>query len=156
MYTIWCDGSTRINNTKGADNIGGFGFVVYNELGDIIDMYSEQVNNTTNNRMELSAIIKVIEKYGTQDPWEQPDVYTDSQYALMALTVWAQSWERNGWQRPGGKEVENLDLIQYGYKLLNDGNHYINLIKCSGHIGIEGNEIADKLATGILTPTIQN
>ena len=57
---IYTDGSTRIRNQKGALNKGGYGFVVYkNDF--IIDAYGEQVDNTTNNRMELTAIINGIE-----------------------------------------------------------------------------------------------
>lgn len=150
MYTIYCDGSTRIKNKKGIDNIGGFGYVVYNDSGYIIDAYSEQVKNTTNNRMELQALYEVIKKYGSDSIFGANKVYTDSAYAMKCITEWSDTWNRNGWITSKGNPVENQDLIKQIYDLYwND--HFIVIEKCSGHNGIEGNELADKLATGAIT-----
>ena len=145
---IYTDGSTRIKNKKGANNIGGYGYVVY-DGEQLIDAFGEQVENTTNNRMELTALNEAIQKYGTKDPWEAPIIYTDSQYALMCLTVWGKSWERNGWLRSNNKEPENLDLVQRGIYLLEFFNAVLK--KCDGHSGIIGNELADQLATGLIS-----
>ena len=150
MYTIYCDGSTRINNQKGVDNIGGFGYVVYDNSGYIVDTYSEQVQNTTNNRMELMALYKVIEKYGTDSIFGANKVYTDSTYAMKCITEWGDIWNRNGWINSKKKPVENKDIIKPMYDLYWN-NHFIVIEKCSGHSGIEGNELADKLASGLLT-----
>lgn len=150
MYTIYCDGSTRIKNKKGIDNIGGFGYVVYNKSGYIVDAYSEQVKNTTNNRMELQALYEVIKKYGSDSIFGANKVYTDSAYAMKCITEWSDTWNRNGWITSKGNPVENQDLIKQIYDLYwND--HFIVIEKCSGHNGIEGNELADKLATGAIT-----
>ena len=113
-----------------------------------IDAYSEQVENTTNNEMELMALIAVIEKYGTEDDWGCPEVYSDSMYAINCLTNWAYTWELNNWYRANGKPIENLALVQKGYSLLKSNTHNVNINYCKGHNGIEGNELADKLATG--------
>ena len=146
---IFCDGSTRISNKKNTNNIGGYGYIVYND-NIIIDAFSEQRNNTTNNEMELTALVTVIEKYGTNDAWNCPTIYTDSQYAIKCLTVWGQKWAVNDWKKSDGQIIENLKLIQKGYNLLSDGKHCVNIEYCKGHNGIEGNELADKLATGTM------
>ena len=145
---IYTDGSTRIQNKKGANNIGGYGYVVYKD-GQIIDAFGKQVENTTNNRMELMALNEAIQKYGTKDPWDAPIIYTDSRYALMCLTDWGKTWERNNWIKSDNKEPENLDLVKRGVYLLEFFN--AELKKCDGHTGIEGNELADKLATGLIS-----
>ena len=148
---IYTDGSTRIRNQKGALNKGGYGFVVYNGK-DIVDAYGEQVDNTTNNRMELTAIIKALEKYGAEyDSWDAPIIYTDSSYVVMSLTQWIHTWKRDNWVRPSGHPVENADLMKQAYELLYEKDCYANIIKCPGHSGLEGNELADKLATGKIT-----
>lgn len=150
MFTIYTDGSTRIKNQKNTNNIGGFGYVVYNELGEIVDAYSEQVENTTNNRMELMALYSVIKKYGCESIFGAHRVYTDSVYAMKCITEWGKNWEKNGWITSRKQPVENLDIIKPMYELYwND--HFIVIEKCDGHSGIEGNEIADKLATGEIT-----
>lgn len=151
MLTIYCDGSVKIKNKKGVDNIGGFGYVVYNEDNKIIDAYSEQVKNTTNNRMELMALYEVIKKYGCESIFGAHLVYTDSAYALKCLTEWSPIWEKNGWTNSKNQQVENLDIIKPMYELYWN-NHFIVVEKCKGHIGIEGNELADKLATGEIKP----
>ncbi len=147
MITIYTDGSTREKNQRGASNKGGYGYVVYDD-NIIIDAYSEQVENTTNNEMELMALIAVIEKYGTEEDWGCPEVYSDSMYAINCLTNWAYTWELNNWYRANGKPIENLALVQKGYSLLKSNTHNVNINYCKGHNGIEGNELADKLATG--------
>ena len=66
MIKIFTDGSTKIKNKKGFPNKGGFSYIVYQD-NIIIDAFSKQVENTTNNEMELTALIAAIEKYGTSE-----------------------------------------------------------------------------------------
>lgn len=149
-FIIYTDGSTRIRNQKGVLNIGGFGYVVYLN-GIIVDAFGEQVENTTNNRMELTAIIEVLKKYGQEyNSFNTPIIYTDSSYAIMSLTNWWRTWEQDNWTRPNGKPVENVDLIKEACDLMYHKDHYCEILKCPGHSGIEGNELADKLATGTI------
>ena len=149
---IYCDGSTRIQNKKGADNIGGFGYVVFDENEDIIDAFSQSVTNTTNNQMELFALYYAIARYGSKDTWNCPEIYTDSQYALHCATDWGRNWMVNGWRTANNKPVENIEIIYAIQNLLSTGNFNVNLNYCKGHDGILGNELADKLAKGELTP----
>lgn len=149
---IFTDGSTRIRNKKGALNQGGYGVVVY-ENNIIIDAFGKQVKNTTNNRMELTAIKEALKRYGTSpDNWDAPTIYTDSSYCVMSLTKWIHTWKADNWIRPGGKPVENEDLMKELYELLYVKDRFGHITKCSGHSGIVGNELADKIATGEMTP----
>lgn len=83
--------------------------------------------------------------YGKSD--EIPIVYSDSAYSVNSLTTWIYSWQRNEWKKADKKTPKNLDLIQAYWNLLNKG-YKINLQKVKGHSNVEGNELADALATG--------
>ena len=150
---IFCDGSTRISNKRGAENIGGFGYVVIDsETNYILDAYSKTKKNTTNNEMELFALYYAIAHFGTKDQWDCPTIYSDSQYAINCATVWGDKWAKNGWITFSGKPIENKSTIVSIYNLLHSGNFNVNIEYCKGHSGILGNELADKLATGEMTP----
>lgn len=152
MITIYTDGSTREKNQRGVNNKGGFGYIAYDETGAIIDAYSKQVENTTNNEMELNALVLAILNFGIEDEWDCPTIYCDSMYAINCLTVWGPTWQKNGWVRAGGKSIENLEIIKTGIAALQSGKYNVNIEYCKGHNGIEGNELADKLATGTIMP----
>ena len=150
MIKIFTDGSTKIKNKKGFSNKGGFGYVVYQD-NIIIDAFSKQVENTTNNEMELTALITAIEKYGTSETWDCPIIYSDSMYAINCLTLWGQTWKNNQWKKSNNQTIENLELVKKGISLLDSGNYNVEIQYCKGHNGIEGNELADKLATREIT-----
>ena len=123
MLKIYTDGSCRKNGQ------GGWGYVVYD--GDtIVKVAGAQVPNTTNNKMELTAIIEALQAYGVQSDEE-----------------WVSYWETHDWLNSQGKPVENQDLIKKALWLLRHG-HFARLEKIPGHLGISGNEIADAIATG--------
>ena len=138
---IYTDGACSGNGSANA--VGGFGIIVLDDNENLITTHHEQVQNTTNNRMELSAILWAMIKYGSEQP--VPVVYSDSAYAVNTLTVWMWGWERKGWLKSDNTEPENLDLIQAFHKLWNMG-YRIDLRKCHGHSGDHWNEQADKLA----------
>lgn len=160
MKVIYTDGSALKNGAKDAK--GGFGVVVCEVWGDenpeqytVIDAYAERAEGTTNNRMEMSAILWALEKYGGVEHRGNgfliPVVYSDSQYCVNSFTQWIKNWKANGWVRPGGKKLENLDLIKRYDELLGQGQQ-IALQYIKGHAGKVWNEIADQLATGRITP----
>jgi ribonuclease HI len=138
---IYTDGACSGNGSATA--VGGFAAIVLDDEGNYIISHHEQVKNTTNNRMELSAILWSIAKYGQEKPC--PTVYTDSAYCVNTLTSWMWGWEKRGWLKSDNKEPENLDLIQAYHTLWNRG-YRIELRKCHGHSGDHWNEQADKLA----------
>lgn len=128
---------------------GGYGVAEYDESNNYINGYQEFFDNTTNNRMELSAILYVLKNYGKpENDWTvSPIVYTDSAYAFNTYTTWMFNWANKGWIKSDKKIPENLDIIKEYYNLEQNGYKiYLKLIK--GHQGIPGNEKADALATG--------
>lgn len=159
MITIYTDGSARGNGK--ADAEGGYGVVVCNALDsttpfeeyEIIDVYAQRESGTTNNRMEMKAILWALENYGVSyKDFYYPFVFSDSAYAVNAFTKWIHNWKRNNWTRAKGKPIENLDLIKQWDDLYSSGSKMINLRHIPGHAGNIWNELADSLATGKVTP----
>ncbi len=96
---------------------------------------------TTNNRMELTALIEgaALVPEGTA-----ATVYSDSSLAVRTINEWAEGWERRGWKRKTGP-VENLDLVQRAYRLYRSRPE-LTLKWVKGHAGVRWNEYADELA----------
>ena len=96
---------------------------------------------TTNNRMELTAVIRALEAlpHGSR-----VRLYTDSQYVQKGMTEWIASWKRRGWRTADHKPVKNEDL----WKQLDDEarHHKVEWHWVKGHAGHPGNERADALA----------
>lgn len=154
MIIIYTDGSALKNGAKNAE--GGFGVVVCQgsteqkpEEYEVINAYQERTVGTTNNRMEMSAILWALEHYGLND-FHPPIVYSDSMYCVNSFTQWIKNWKANGWVRAGNKPLENLDLIKKWDELINEGRN-IDLRHIKGHNGSIWNELADQLATGKIT-----
>ncbi|MGI8926245.1 MAG: ribonuclease H family protein [Tepidiformaceae bacterium] len=100
---------------------------------------------TTNNRMELTAMIEGLSMVGTP---EAVDIYSDSLLVVNTLTKWAKGWEAAGWKRREGA-VKNLDLVQRAYELVRERPRaHIQWIRA--HDGSRWNEYADALSTAHL------
>ena len=140
---IYTDGSCL-----GNPGPGGFGVVILDDNENLIKTYKERNDNTTNNRMELSAILWAFFKYGVPAATgvEPPTVYSDSAYCVNTFNNWMFSWAKNGWIKSDKKKPENLDLIQLYHRYYQKG-YRINLQKVKGHNGHKWNELADALAT---------
>lgn len=141
MIEVYVDGSCR-----GNPGPGGWGAVVV-ENGKIINAYSMRDGYTTNNRMEMSAILWAAAGYGDLNPV----VYSDSAYAVNTFNTWMWNWKNNGWRRAMNQPIENLDLVRKYDELIQKG-YRIDLRKVAGHSGVKYNEIADGLATGRIKP----
>ncbi|MCP5267037.1 MAG: ribonuclease HI [Burkholderiaceae bacterium] len=96
---------------------------------------------TTNNRMELTAVIRALEAMNRA---ADLDIHTDSQYVQKGVTEWLRGWKAKGWRTAAGKPVKNVDLWQSLDALLSD--HRIRWHWVRGHAGHPGNERADALA----------
>lgn len=96
---------------------------------------------TTNNRMELTAVIRALE--ALKSPCEV-DLHTDSQYVKNGIETWIHGWKRNGWKTADKKPVKNADL----WKRLDQAmaRHDVKWHWVRGHVGHELNERADQLA----------
>ena len=97
--------------------------------------------DTTNNRMELAAVINALASLKRSCTVE---LYTDSQYVRNGITEWLAQWHRRGWRTADGKPVKNLDLWQALER--EAGRHKVRWHWVRGHAGHDGNERADALA----------
>lgn len=96
---------------------------------------------TTNNRMELTAVIQGLSALkGRCRVW----IHTDSQYVQLGITQWIHNWKRRGWRTADNKPVKNEDLWRQLDELA--ASHDIKWIWVKGHAGHAGNERADQLA----------
>ena len=119
---------------------GGWG-VVWVQDGEIIKELFGHNPDTTNNRMELTALIEAFKMLDTN---EQITVHTDSNLCVQTINQWAKSWEKNGWKRKTGP-IANLELIKELYQLAKEHPH-ITLKWIKAHDGSKWNEYADALA----------
>jgi len=120
---------------------GGWG-AVYVAGDQIVGERLGHEPHTTNNRMELSALIAgvALVPEGTQAV-----IYTDSQLCVSTINEWAKGWEARGWKRKGG-EIKNLDLVQELYAICRRRPE-LELRWIAAHSGNRWNEYADALAT---------
>ena len=120
---------------------GGWG-AVYVANNQVVDERWGAEPHTTNNRMELSALIHgcSLVPEGTKAV-----LYTDSQLCVSSINEWAKSWEARGWKRKGG-EIKNLELVQELYAICKRRPE-LELRWIAAHSGNRWNEYADALAT---------
>jgi len=122
---------------------GGWGgLIIFDDKSELEIGGSEQ--NTTNNRMELTAAIKTLEKLKTYQLKENFKLRTDSKYVIEGYTKWIINWKRNGWKTSSGKSVQNLDLWQKIDQLRING---LVMEYVKGHSGDKQNDRVDKIAT---------
>ena len=157
MIECYVDGSAHPNPGP-----GGFGVIVldkdkkneYNNYS-LVEVYTKQFDKCTNNICELKSILYVFLNYGVninnREFAEIPIVYSDSTYAINTFENWMFSWAKNGWRKSDKKTPENLKIIQAYYDWYQKG-YRIDLRKVKGHSDNYWNEVADKLATGKMTP----
>ena len=126
MITYYTDGSASPNPGPG-------GYAVI-QNGQPVALGSE--TGSTNIRMEGSALIAAMKLTGGQPA----EIYTDSEFWINVITKWAPGWAAKGWAKKGG-EIKNLDLVQEAYELYQKSN--VKLVWTRGHVGTEGNELAD-------------
>ena len=96
---------------------------------------------TTNNRMELTAVIRAL---ATLKRASHVEVYTDSEYVMKGITEWLAAWKRRGWKTADRKPVKNVDLWQELDELVR--RHEVRWHWVRGHAGHAENERADALA----------
>ncbi len=140
--TMYTDGAAR-GNPNGP---GGYGTILqYVDSKGQVHMreYSAGYEKTTNNRMEMMAVIAGLEALNR--PCEV-DVYSDSQYVVNAFNQhWIEGWKKRGWKRSGNKPVLNMDLWQRMLKAMEP--HQVRFHWVKGHAGHPENERCDFLAT---------
>jgi ribonuclease HI len=133
IVEIWADGGCR-----GNPGPGGWGVLLRTGSREKELWGGEPA--TTNNRMELTAVIRALE--AMKRP-VQARVHTDSQYVQKGISEWIHGWKRNGWKTSDKKPVKNADLWQQLDVLA--AQHRVEWLWVKGH-GDPGNERADALA----------
>ncbi len=132
--TIYTDGAC-----SGNPGPGGWAALIIYENKEVSISGGEE--NTTNNRMELLATIRAIEKI---DGDESLEIYTDSKYVRDGITLWIHKWKQNGWRTADKKPVKNIDLWQHLDKIILNKSIQWQWVK--GHSGDKYNDIVDQLA----------
>ncbi len=135
LVNIYTDGACSGNPGKG----GYCAILIYGEVEKIVSGFE---NDTTNNRMELLAVIKGLE--ALKEPCKV-NLYSDSRYVVDAFNEgWIEGWKVNGWKTSAKKEVKNVDLWQSLLSLL--AVHEVTFIKVKGHADNPYNNRCDKIA----------
>ncbi len=131
---IYTDGACR-----GNPGPGGWG-VVLSYKGTTKELYGGE-KETTNNRMELTAVINALE--ALTKPCEV-QLHSDSKYVLQGITEWLENWKKRGWKTANKSAVKNEDL----WRRLDAARlpHNIEWLWVKGHSGNNGNDRADQLA----------
>jgi len=134
MIKIYTDGAC-----KGNPGVGGWGALILQDDKNI-ELFGGE-NETTNNRMELMAVIMALKE---MSPSEELIIYTDSTYVQKGISEWIKNWKLNNWRSSNKKPVKNKDL----WMQLDEASYArkINWQWVKGHAGNEGNEKADELA----------
>jgi ribonuclease HI len=141
---VFTDGAS-----EGNPGPGGWGAVLVVDGKVIAEDYGSE-GHTTNNRMELRAMIAGLEML---PPDTEINVYTDSELIVNILTKWAPLWEANGWKKKSPGPIANLELVQRAYELSRARpKAHIRWIKA--HVGNRWNEYADALATAYRRDTV--
>ncbi len=125
---------------EGNPGPGGWAFVWVADDRIIAEAHGYEPD-TTNNRMELVAL---IEAYRRMPPGAELTIYSDSELCVKTMNEWAPNWQRRGWRRKGGP-IKNLDLVQELYDLVTSRDD-VELRWIRAHAGARWNEYADALA----------
>jgi ribonuclease HI len=124
---------------KGNPGVGGWGAILEYD-GKERELFGGEAL-TTNNRMELTAVIRALEALKRQC---KVRVHTDSQYVQQGISRWIHDWKKRAWRTADRKPVKNADLWRRLDELAQQ--HEIEWIWVRGHAGHDGNERADALA----------
>jgi ribonuclease HI len=134
VIEIYTDGACRGNPGPG-------GWAALLRMGEHEREISGAEAHTTNNRMELTAVIRALE---TLKRPVQVRVYTDSEYVRRGVSEWLAAWKARGWRTADRKPVKNQDLWQRLDELR--AGHHIEWYWVPAHAGVPGNERVDRLA----------
>ena len=138
---IFTDGGCEPNPGK-----AGSGIAVYRNNAVAELWYGLYSPNGTNNTAELNALHQALIMAKSEvDKGKSVAVFCDSQYSIQCVTQWAVNWEKKGWKKQGG-EIKNLELIIQMFALHQTLKGQIQVLHVNGHVGVEGNELADRMS----------
>ena len=134
---VFTDGAS-----EGNPGPGGWGAVLVVD-GEVIAQDSGYDAHTTNNRMELVALIAGLKMV---PPGAEVTLYTDSQLIVNIITKWAEGWKEKGWKKKSPGPIANLELVKEAYALSRQKPE-VSIRWIKAHSGNRWNEYADSLAT---------
>lgn len=137
---IYTDGAC-----KGNPGPGGWGVVVYSDdtCSEEIHVMNGRKEHSTNNQMEMIALIEALKYVKEHHSNEKVIIYSDSNIVVKGVNEWLTGWKRRGWKKSDGKPVLNKDLWMTIDQLL---PITVEIRKVKGHSGDVGNDRADELA----------
>ena len=138
LVEIYTDGACRGNPGPG-------GWAALLLKGGVERELSGAAAATTNNRMELQAVIEALQALKRA---VHARIYTDSQYVRLGITEWLESWKARGWKTSNRKPVKNQDLWMQLDALV--AGHELEWHWVKGHSGVPGNERVDALANAAI------
>ena len=121
---------------------GGWAWVEYENGGKVRERSDGEPSETTNNRMELTAVIMALEELDDSRPIE---IHTDSTYVANGITRWIESWKSRGWMTSSKEPVKNKELWERLDRLVGERGG-VKFVWVKGHADSEGNNEADRLA----------
>jgi ribonuclease HI len=136
---------------KGNPGTGGWGTVIYFTDGSVAELGGKEPA-TTNNRMEMQAVIEAMEFFIRSGQTTSCTLYTDSEYVIKGVTSWIRGWKSRGWKTAAGKPVlnqdlwEKLDELSSTIRLQAQGKP-LKWEHVKGHAGNVGNERCDVIAS---------
>jgi ribonuclease HI len=138
---IFTDGGCEPNPGKSGSGLALYRNDVLAEL-----WYGLHSPHGTNNTAELNALHQALIMARRElDSGRSVAIFCDSSYAIQCITQWAEGWKQKGWTRQGG-EIKNLALIKAMYTLHQTLEDRVKLMHVNGHVGVEGNELADRMS----------
>lgn len=138
-YHVFTDGGC-------SENPGGVGGWAFSVMLDGMEVHSSSggERGTTNNRMELRAVIAALQWIGKNGPFQEIELHSDSTYCVQGCNDWRHRWKKNQWLK-GGSPMPNADLWIEVDRLLSSIPLRLHWVR--GHSGVSGNVRADQLAS---------
>lgn len=136
---IYCDGACTGNPGR-----SGSGLAIYEEKKMPVLMYGAADVMGTNNTAELKALLHAL-VLAQDAQYDKVAILSDSKYSIECVVNWAYGWKKNGWTKKGG-DIKNLELIQTAHAIYENIKNKVVISHVRGHAGIEGNELADRMA----------
>ncbi|MCG7551551.1 ribonuclease H family protein [Pseudoalteromonas sp. Of7M-16] len=138
---IFTDGACEPNPGE-----AGTGLAVYenNQLSALwYGLYQPVGTNNTAELHGLNQALRIAKEVLASG--KSVGIFCDSKYSIDCITKWAMGWQKKGWTKSDG-EIKNLDIIKPTYELYQDIAAQISIHHVNGHVGIEGNELADRMS----------
>jgi ribonuclease HI len=137
MLTIYTDGACEPNPGS-----AGCGFAVYRN-GILADLLYGLYHQGTSNTAELNALYHALQLAAQEQG--NVRIFSDSKYSIDCITNWAFKWKLKDWKKKGGP-IKNLDTIWDAHELFLQIDHRVEIAHVRGHMGVQGNELADRMA----------